>query len=439
MKSDLSQYRLGSGPARIPWRAVSEKVAAADLMRVLEFLLPPPAGDTRTYRARRRELREALDALAACAGRAGNLTLGANVRQLEAQCCRQLGVKHACFLTNATAAFEIAHQLAGLGPGDEVIVPAITYVATMAYPLAVGARLVIADVDPHTLNLDPADVARKVTGNTRVVIPVHLGGYPVDMAPLMRLARQHGFIVLEDAAHAFGGSYRGRALGSIGDFGAFSFHQVKNMTSFGEGGLLISNRAVGRTFPQCRLLGIDSSRRAADWLYDVDAVDTLDGGLAVPGNHSSTEIQAIGLMCQIARFPRILRQRRAAATYLTKRLNGIPGILPQPLDTAACQATYMMYLLQVDPEVLGSDIQALKKKLAARGVSQIPHFVPLYHFAMLKRLGYDTDAMRRSCPVAERAYRHCFTHLPIANLKRHDLRYMADAIVASVRELKAGR
>ena len=427
-------------PVRIPWTAVGEKVAAADLQAVIRFLLPPAAGlPPQRYEQRMTELGKALTGLAAVAGSAGNLTLGENVRELEAECRRRFKVKHACFLTNATAGFEIAHQLIGLKPDDEVIVPALTFISTMAYPLTVGAKIVIADVDPRTLNLDPADVARKITPRTRAIVPVHLGGYPVDMAPIMQLARRHGVYVIEDAAHAFGGSYRGRRLGTIGHFGAFSFHQVKNVTSFGEGGLLVSNLAVARQFPQCRFLGIDRARHAAGWIYDVVGTRTAAGTYVQPGNHSSTELQAIGLRCQLGRFPKILAQRRAAAAYLTRRFARIPGLLPQLLDTATSQGTYMLYQIQVDPAVLGADIQALKRKLTERGIQQVPNYVPLYEYRILRQLGYDRDALAASCPVAETAYRHRFTHLPIAGLNRATLKILADAVIESAGELKAGR
>ena len=154
------------------------------------------------------------------------------------------------FLTNATAGFEIAYKMAGLRPGDEVIVPAITFIATIVYPLAIGAKVVLADVDRRTVNLDPADVARKITPRTRMIVPVHIGGWPVEMAPIMRLARQHDLVVLEDAAHAFGAVYRGRRAGTIGHFGAYSFHEVKNITALGEGGVLVSNTQVRPAVPQ---------------------------------------------------------------------------------------------------------------------------------------------------------------------------------------------
>ena len=100
----------------------------------------------------------------------------------------------------------------------------------MAYPLAIGCKLVFADVDPVTINMDPADVARKITPKTKMIVPVHIGGYPVDMDPILELARKHNILVLEDAAHAFGAMYKGKKIGTIGDFAAFSFHEVKNIT-----------------------------------------------------------------------------------------------------------------------------------------------------------------------------------------------------------------
>jgi dTDP-4-amino-4,6-dideoxygalactose transaminase len=244
--------------------------------------------------------------------------------------------------------------------------------------------------------------------------------------------------VIEDAAHAFGGRYRGRSLGTIGHFGAFSFHQVKNVTSFGEGGLLVSNLAVAKQFAQCRFLGIDRARQAANWIYDVVGVRALNGSVVQAGNHSSTELQAIGLRCQLARFPQILTRRRAAARYLSNRFTRIPGLIPQPLDTPTCQGTYMLYQLQGDPVALGADIQALKRKLTACGIEQIPHYVPLYEYTVLEQLGYDRAALRASCPMADSGYQHRFTHLPVAGLNQERLKCLADTVIDAVRELKQG-
>ena len=161
---------------------------------------------------------------------ATKLSLGEKVAQVEAETARMLGARYTSFVTNATHGFEIAYRYANLGPGDEVIAPSISFIATISYPLGVGAKVVFSDLDPRSINMDPEDVARKVTDRTKVIIPVHIGGYPVDMDPIMQIARERDIVVIEDAAHAFGGWYKGRALGTVGDFGSFSFHEVKHIT-----------------------------------------------------------------------------------------------------------------------------------------------------------------------------------------------------------------
>jgi dTDP-4-amino-4,6-dideoxygalactose transaminase len=427
-------FRYATGPARVPWPAVGEPYRGEDVVELVKFLLQP-GGDAEAYRAALARVEQAIARLSRVAVPAGKLTTGSQVSLLERQVARMLRVKHALFCTSWTAGSEIAYAFAGLEAGDEVVVPPITFFATIAYPLAVGARVVFADVDPRTLNLDPADVERKVTPRTRVIVPVHLGGYPVDMKPLVSLARRRKITVIEDAAHAFGARYRNKMVGAIGDFGAFSFHEVKNVTSFGEGGILVTNLPYGKDFAKARFIGFDASRPIKNWLYDVVALKGK--GRAFPGRMCpATEVQALGLRVQLRRLGRIIAARRAAAHYLTRRFERVDGILPQPLDTDEIKATYHLYLLQIDPSKVGGDIQQLKAHLADRGVTQIPHFAPLYKFRALRDLGYDTSRAAESCPVAEEAFNHRFTHLPIYGLDRDQLRYLADAVIDSVRALK---
>ena len=433
-RSAAADFRYDTGPAAIPWAAVGEHLGVGDVMDLVRFLLPAGA-DRAAYRRRLAQARRALERLREAAGPAAKLTLGRQVQGLEEEAKRFLGVKHAVFLTSATAAFEIAYQMAGLGPGDEVIAPAITFIATIVYPLAIGAKVVLADVDPATLNVDPADVARKITRRTRAIIPVHIGGYPAEMAPIMRLARARAIMVIEDAAHAYGAVYRGRMAGTIGHFGAFSFHEVKNITSLGEGGLLVTNTPYGRDLARARFVGLDSSRRIPNWLYDVRAIRGRGGAFAA-GNHSATEIQAVALLSQMRRLRRIIAARRRAAEYLTRRFSRVPGIITPLPDTQTTRSTHHLYLLQVDPQIVGGTIQDLKPKLAARGITNIPHFAPLYQFALMRELGYDTEAMARACPHAEEVFNRRFTHLPLYDFTRAQLKYMADAVIAAVNELR---
>ena len=432
-----SDFRYGTESGKVAWPAVGEAISSRDIFDVLQFLVPP-GDDKGAYRKQLGEVKDALEGLYRVGKPASKLTLGKKVETLEKKARDYLGAKHACFLTNATAGFEIAAKIAGLGPDDEVIAPAITFIASIVYPLSIGAKVVLADVDPKTMNLDPADVERKITKKTRMIIPVHIGGYPVDMRPIMRLAKQHDLVVLEDAAHAFGGRYRGKALGTIGHFGAYSFHEVKNVTSFGEGGLLVSNTKYGKEFSMARFLGIDTSKPIDTWFYDVRLLEGMRRGY-IAENDSSTEIQAVGLLSQMGRVDRIVAQRRKVAERLNRYVEKLPGLHGTPLDTKTSQGTYHLYLLQVDPDVLGADVQALKKKLSERGVTQIPHFAPLYKFEIMKQLGYDVEAMAASCPVAEEAFTRRFTHLPLYRLSAAQVKYMGNALTESVSELRAGR
>ena len=432
-----ADFRYDTGEARIPWAAVGEPVREQDVLELIRFLLPPAKPGDKAYAAGFKRVAGEVHRLRACASLARKLTVAKSVGALEAAAARMLGVKHALFVTNATAGFEIAYKFAGLQPGDEVIAPSITFIATIAYPLSIGAKVVLADVDPRTVNMDPEDVKRKITSRTKVIIPVHIGGYPVDMAPIMRLARANGITVIEDAAHAFGGVYKGKMVGSIGHFGAFSFHEVKNVTALGEGGILVTNTPFGKDFAKSRFLGLDLSRQIPNWLYDVVALRSKSGCFA-PGNHSATEVQAVCLLKQMKRLKGIIAKRRRATAYLTGRLSKVEGIITPPGDTARTKSTHHLYLLQIDPEKVGGDVQTLKSKLTQRGVVNIPHFAPLYKFSIMRQLGYDTGEMEKTCPVTEEVFNRRFTHLPLYEFTRQQLKYLADAVVESVSEMKAG-
>ncbi len=435
-KKRTSDFRYATGTSRVPWTAVGESVREDEIMAMVEFLVRPRAGKTTEHKARMQRLRNELTSLGEVSQPAGKLTLGGKVEELENRVVKMLGVKHAVFLNNATAGFEIAYKFAGLQPGDEVIAPAITFIATIAYPLSIGAKVVLADVDPRTMNMAPEDVKRKITKRTKVIIPVHIGGYPADMAPIMALAKKHNITVIEDAAHSFGATYKGKMTGGIGHFGAFSFHEVKNITSLGEGGILVSNSSeYGPELRRARFLGLDLSRQIENWLYDVPALKGKAGYFAT-GNYSVTELQAVCLLSQLKRLKSIIAKRRKAAQYLNRRFKNVAGLVPPPMDDDGVKSTHHLYLLQVDPKKAGADVQTFKKKLQARGLTQIPHFAPLYKFSVMRQLGYDTEKIQESCCVAEEAFRHRFTHLPLYELNEDQLTYMADAVIDAVTEMK---
>jgi len=430
-----SDFRYDTGEARVPWSAIGENLNMDDIESIITFLIPS-GGDDVAYKQQLARVKKEIQKLIETGQTPTKLSLGSIVQALEMEVRKMLRVKHACFVTNATAGFEIGLKLSGLKPEDEVIAPAITFLSTITYPLQIGAKVVLADIDPATLNIDPEDIERKITKRTKVIMPVHIGGYPCDMDAIMKLAKENDLMVVEDAAHAFGGSYNGKAIGTIGDFGSYSFHEVKNINSLGEGGIVVTNTDYGEQFAKSRFGGFDISNPIDKWLYDVVALKGKGDIYSMAGNHSSTEIQAVVLLNQLKRLSEIIKIRRKNAEYLNQRFENIDEIFPCPLDTDNINGTYHLYLFQLDHRKLKGDIQDFKTKMNERGIIQIPHFAPLYRFSYMKQLGYDTEAIRKTCPNAEEAFLHKFTHLPLYPLTEEQLQYMADGVMKCVEEMK---
>lgn len=435
-KNTPSDFRYNTGDTKVPWAAVGENFNAEDVLEIIKFLMQGSGCD---YDARLKKIGGQIKALSSISSPPGKLSLASKVEEAEEAVDKYLGTDGSLFVSNATAGFEIAYKYCNIGYGDEVIVPAITFIATMAYPLSVGAKVVFADVNPLTLNMDPADVARKITSKTKMIVPVHIGGYPADMDQILKLAKEHDITVLEDAAHAFGAEYKGKKIGTLSDFTSFSFHEVKNITSFGEGGILTTTiDSFKDEMKRSRFLGLNSSRKIKDWLYDITAIPGKYAPF-VAGNFSTTEIQGLGLSLQIKRYDKIIAERTEAAKYMTGRLSVNPAIIPQPLGSDDIKPTFHLYMLQINPEKAGGDIRILRRKLEEKGVTNIPHFGPLYRFDILRSLGgYNADEIAESCPVCEEVFYHRFTHLPIYGLTSAQLDYMADAILISVAEMQNG-
>ena len=435
-KKQTSDFRYDTDETEIPWDAVGEKIDASDLEKMIEFLIQPEKGSEKQYNDNLEKVKHSINNLWRVGKPNTKLSLGEKVKELETYCKKILKVKYACFLTNATAGFEVGYKFADLKQGDEVIAPSITFISTIAYPLSIGAKVVFADINPETLNIDPEDIKRKTTRKTKVIIPVHIGGYPADMDPIMNIANKRKITVIEDAAHAFGGMYKGRMTGTVGHFGAYSFHEVKNINSFGEGGLLVTNQNAGKDFYKCRFLGLDFTKTIPNWLYDVTPIQNLRRKWFVAGNHSSTEIQAVVLISQLKRIRTIISQRRKAFTYLRKRFSENNAIYLPPKDTKETKGTHHLYIFRINPEKAGGTIQDLKKLLHNRGITQIPHFGPLYHFDLLKKLGYNKKEIEEQCPNTEQVFKNEFTHLPLYKFPQEKLEYLADNVLEALDEMR---
>ncbi len=272
------------------------------------------------------------------------------MRALEAEFAAAAGARF-CLATNSgTAALHLALAAMGLGPGDEVIVPALSFIATAQAVLHQGAVPVFADVDPATYNLNPADAARRVTPRTRAIVPVHLHGLPADMDAVNALARRHGLAVIEDAAQAHGALYKGCAVGTLGAMAAFSLNSTKNLPA-GEGGLFVTDsEELYARAARVRFDGLEPPGKwdAAHPLDDeADALATLRGWMYLPGELTSALARS-----QLRRLAATTARSQRNAARLSERLVPLPGVEPPRVPSDRTHV-FHKYRVRLDPERAG--------------------------------------------------------------------------------------
>ena len=306
--------------------------------------------------------------------RSGWITSGPQVQRFEGQLSDYFGGRPARVFTHATAALEIAVRLAGVGPGDEVIVPAMTFAASANVVALAGGRPVLVDVDLDSRNTDAARIEAAITPRTRAIMPVHFAGLPVELEPIYALAARRGLRVIEDAAHAMGAAYRGRRIGAQGDLVAFSFHPNKNMTTI-EGGAL-SFRDAGE-LERAERLRFHGIRKLPGGGMDV---------LEHAGKSNLSDVSAAIGLAQLAKLERFNARRGALARRYLEKLGDIAGLrLP-----AAGHAGHAWHLFAplVDFERLGTTRQRFIQAMHVRGVGVGVHYQALHLFEAFRRLGY---------------------------------------------------
>jgi len=255
--------------------------------------------------------------------------------------------QYAVAMMNGTITLEVALRAAGIGWGDEVIVPAYTFQATAAAPLMAGALPVLVDIDQNTFCIDPAAIEAALTERTRAIIPVHVASQMADMDAIMAIASKHDLIVIEDAAHAHGAIWNGAGAGAIGHFGSFSMQSTKIMTA-GEGGLLL-----------CR--NQDHAWRAAS-LIDCGRPHDPEGRMYTQGgNYRMTELQAALLNVALERFPAQFDLREATAAYMDEALSEIAGIRVLARDPRQERRAVYRYTFAIEPAIFGADNAVLER------------------------------------------------------------------------------
>lgn len=344
------------------------------------------------------EIAEVVDAL-----RSGWITTGPRVKEFERQLADYIGVEKCVCLNSQTACAEMALRVLGIGPGDEVIVPAYTYTASASVVCHVGAKLVLVDCASDSFEMDYDLLADAITEKTKAVLPVDLGGVPCDYDRILRVVEEKRSLfrptnelqaaigrvaICEDTAHALGATYKGRKVGSIADFSSFSFHAVKNLTT-AEGGCVtwnlpagVDNEAIYKQFQLFSLHGqskdaLAKTKKGA-WEYDI---------LGPWYKCNMTDIQAALGLVQLRRYPEMLERRRE----MIERYNAIvcaAGVQPLPHYTAQHQSSGHLYICRV-PGITVQQRNAIIEEMGEKGVATNVHYKPLPLLTAYKDMGFD--------------------------------------------------
>jgi len=315
---------------------------------------------------------------------------GPFVQQFEKTLSARVGRKWGVAVCNGTAALDAAIEALGIGRGDEVIMPAFTIISCIGQLIRCGARPVLVDSDARTWNMDVAEIETKITSRTKAIMVAHMYGLPVDMDPVLEIARRHGLHVLEDAAEMHGQTYKDRPCGSFGDVSTFSFYPNKLVTT-GEGGMIVTNDdKLAATCYSLRNLCFQPERRFVH--------ERLGWNLRM------TNLQAAVGVAQLERLDEFTARKRTMGRRYTQMLRDVPG-LQLPLErTDYAENIYWVYGLVLEDSV-GFDSAQAMRTLAAMGVGCRPFFCPMHQQPVLRARGLFEG---ESYPVAERLYRRGF-------------------------------
>ena len=323
------------------------------------------------------------------------LTTGPKAAEFERSFAETVGAKEAVAVCNGTAALHAAMYALGIGPGDEVIVPPMTFAASANCILYQRGSPVFADVDEKTLLIDPNQVESKITGRTKAIIAVDYTGQACDYDALTDIANTHKIHLVDDACHALGGKYKDKLVGSLADLNTFSLHPVKHITS-GEGGMITTdNTCYAEKMRMFRNHGISSDshqrERSGSWFYEM-------GDLGY--NYRLTDFQCALAMNQLKKLSGWVKRRQEIAKRYDIAFSGMPEITPLGVRNDVSHA-YHLYVIRLNPEKIHSDRATIFKSLLVEGIGVNVHYIPVHlHPFYQQKLG----TKHGMCPVAEKAY-----------------------------------
>lgn len=351
--------------------------------------------------------------------RSGWITTGPQVAAFERDFAAAVGTREAVSVSNGTAALHAAVYALDIGPGDEVIVPAITFAASANCVAFQGGTPIFADVDPSTLLLDPAQVEAKITPRTRAIIAVDYAGHPCDYDALNTIAEQHNLALVDDACHAVGGYYRGRPVGSLARLNTFSFHPVKHMTT-GEGGMITTDDpALAQAMRTFRNHGITTDHRQREqqgsWFYEM-----VDLGY----NYRLTDMQCALGRSQLRKLPQWVARRQAIARQYDAAFADMPGVSPLAVRPDVSHA-YHLYVVRFDPQQIPHPRADIFTALRAAHIGVNVHYIPV-HLHPYYRQHFGTAPGQ--CPVAETAYEQIISLPMFAGMSDEDVEDVVSAI-----------
>lgn len=332
---------------------------------------------------------------------------GKFVTRFEEMLANFCGVRHSIATSSGTAALHLALLALDVGPGDEVIVPTLTFIATANAVTYTGARPIFVDSEPETWNIDPNKIEEAITSRTQAIIPVHLYGHPANMDRIIEIATHHGLVVIEDAAEAHGARYKDRHVGSIGDIGIFSFYGNKTITT-GEGGMVVTNKAD--LAEKIRILRNHGMSRKQRYWHPV-----------IGYNYRLTNLQAAVGVAQMEKVDVILRAKRRIAQAYNEGLKNVQGLSLPPEAPWASNVCWL-YSVLIDHQVFGATRDEIMAALQAQDIETRPLFPSLHTQPV-----YNTG---QSLPVAEHLSAIGMSLPSATNLRRDDINRVIDTIVA---------
>ena len=349
------------------------------------------------------------------------ITTGPKVAEFEEAFATYVGSRYAVSFSSGTAALHGAAFAAGLGAGDEAVTTPLTFCATANCVLYMGATPVFADVCPDTMNVDPKEVAKRITGHTKAVLPVDYAGHPAELDTILSLAERHGLTVIEDATHALGSQYKGKRVGSISQMTVFSFHPVKHITT-GEGGMVTTNDSqLARQLRMFRNHGIDLDARERQrqineqWYYEM---------VALGYNYRLTDIGCALGLSQLGRLEMNLARRREIAARYSNALKDLTGVLPPQVQPDVNPAWHL-YPIRLDLPRLCADRAEIFRALRAEGIGVNVHYIPVHlHPFYRKQFGFRGGEY----PVAEETYERLISLPVFHGMSDQDVEEVIEAV-----------